>query len=123
MSYADFPFSTTPYAAEPVESAVIQVTGVSASFALQGVGVSAGGSVTVVAAEDQMDFAIGTVIAESESIVDVTGVSARFNDLARFSYFLNSTTEGFPVLSNTESITGTTSAYFGSTNNKIQIPQ
>ena len=123
MSYADFPFSTTPYAAEPVENAVIPVTSVSASFALQGVGVSAGGSVTVVAAEDQMDFAIGSVIAESESIVDVTGVSARFNDLARFSYSLDSQTAGFPVLSNTESITGTTSAYFGSTNNEIQIPQ
>ena len=76
MSYADFPFSTTPYAAEPIENAVIQVTGVSASFALQGVGVSAGGSVTVVASEDQMDFAIGTVIAEAQSIVPTTGVQA-----------------------------------------------
>jgi hypothetical protein len=69
MSYADFPFSTTPYAAEPVENAVIQVTGVSASFALQGVGVSAGGSVTVVAAEDQMDFAIGTVIEKKYLLI------------------------------------------------------
>ena len=76
MSYADFPFSTTPYASEPIENAVIQVTGVSASFALQGVGVSAGGSVTVVAAEDQMDFAIGSVIAEGQSIIPTTGVQA-----------------------------------------------
>jgi hypothetical protein len=50
---------------------------------------------------------------------DATGV----NDLALFSYSLDSQTAGFPVLSNTESKTGTTSAYFGSTNNEIQIPQ
>jgi hypothetical protein len=61
---------------------------------------------------------LGTVIAESESIVEVTGVSARFNDLLVFP--LDSQTAGFPVLSNTQSKTGTTSAYFGSTNNKYK---
>jgi hypothetical protein len=45
------------------------------------------------------------------------------NDIALFSYSLDSQTAGFPVLSNTQSKTGTTSAYFGSTNNEIQIPQ
>jgi hypothetical protein len=45
------------------------------------------------------------------------------NDIALFSYSLDSQTAGFPILSNTQSKTGTTSAYFGSTNNEIQIPQ
>jgi len=79
MSYADFPFSTTPYASEPIENALIQVTSVTASFALQGAGVEAGGTVSVVAAETEMNFGIGSVIAEAQSIVSTTGVQADTN--------------------------------------------
>ena len=123
MSFADSPFASAPFAATGETNATVALTGFQLNIAENNLIVSAGGSIVVTAAEDQMEFSIGSVIAESESIVDVTGVSARFNDLARFSYSLDSQTAGFPILSNTQSKTGTTSAYFGSTNNEIQIPQ
>mgnify|MGYP002623542040 FL=1 len=60
-----------------VTDQIISVTGFQTNIALQNLIISGDGSITVTAAEDQMDFSIGSVIAEAESIVDtVTGVSA-----------------------------------------------
>jgi hypothetical protein len=123
MSFADSPFSSAPFAATGETNAVVELSGLQLNIAENNLTVSAGGSVVTGSEENTIETFLGTVIAESESIVEVTGVSARFNDLARFSYSFDSQTAGFPVLSNTESKTGTTSAYFGSTNNEIQIPQ
>jgi hypothetical protein len=127
-------------------TAVVTVTGQDLSFTIGTYSVTADGNTSIIVGpEHEIDTAIGTptvtgsavvsvtgqsltttqnsVVASGAATVLVTGVSARFNDLARFSYSLDSQTVGFPVLSNTESKTGTTSAYFGSTNNEIQIPQ
>jgi hypothetical protein len=123
MSFADSPFSSAPFSATEETNAVVELSGFQLNIAENNLTVSGGGSVVTGSEENTIETFLGTVIAESESIVEVTGVSARFNDLARFSYSLDSQTVGFPVLSNTESKTGTTSAYFGSTNNEIQIPQ
>jgi hypothetical protein len=123
MSFADSPFASAPFAATGENNAVVTLSGLQLNIAENNLTVSAGGSVVTGSEENTIETFLGTVIAESQSVVDVTGVSARFNDLARFSYSLDSQTVGFPVLSNTESKTGTTSAYFGSTNNEIQIPQ
>ena len=123
MSFADSPFASAPFAATGETNAVVELSGLQLNIAENNLTVSAGGSVVTGSEENTIETFLGTVIAESESIVEVTGVSARFNDLARFSYSLDSQTAGFPVLSNTQSKTGTTSAYFGSTNNEIQIPQ
>jgi hypothetical protein len=123
MSFADSPFSSAPFAATGETNAVVELSGLQLNIAENNLTVSGGGSVVTGSEENTIETFLGTVIAESESIVEVTGVSARFNDLARFSYSLDSQTAGFPVLSNTQSKTGTTSAYFGSTNNEIQIPQ
>jgi hypothetical protein len=76
MSYADFPFSTTPYAAEPIENAVIHVVGVQLTIAENNLTIVAGGSVTTGSEENIIETFVGTVIAESESIVLATGVSA-----------------------------------------------
>ena len=58
-----------------VTDQIISVTGFQTNIALQNLIISGDGSITVTAAEDQMDFSIGSVIAEAESIVDtVTGV-------------------------------------------------
>jgi hypothetical protein len=70
MSYADFPFSTTPYAAEPIENAVIHVVGVQLTIAENNLTIVAGGSVTTGSEENTIETFVGTVIAESESIVD-----------------------------------------------------
>jgi hypothetical protein len=123
MSFADSPFASAPFAATEETNAVVTLSGLQLNIAENNLTVSAGGSVVTGSEENTIETFLGTVIAESQSIVEVTGVSARFNDLARFSYSLDSQTAGFPVLSNTQSKTGTTSAYFGSTNNEIQIPQ
>jgi hypothetical protein len=123
MSFADSPFASAPFAATGETNAVVTLSGLQLNIAENNLTVSAGGSVVTGSEENTIETFLGTVIAESQSIVEVTGVSARFNDLARFSYSLDSQTVGFPVLSNTQSKTGTTSAYFGSTNNEIQIPQ
>jgi hypothetical protein len=123
MSFADSPFASAPFAATGENNAVVELSGLQLNIAENNLTVSAGGSVVTGSEENTIETFLGTVIAESQSIVEVTGVSARFNDLALFSYSLDSQTAGFPVLSNTESKTGTTSAYFGSTNNEIQIPQ
>jgi hypothetical protein len=123
MSFADSPFASAPFAATGENNAVVTLSGLQLNIAENNLTVSAGGSVVTGSEENTIETFLGTVIAESESIVEVTGVSARFNDLARFSYSLDSETAGFPVLSNTQSKTGTTSAYFGSTSNEIQIPQ
>jgi hypothetical protein len=123
MSFADSPFASAPFAATGETNAVVTLSGLQLNIAENNLTVSAGGSVVTGSEENTIETFLGTVIAESQSIVQPTGVSARFNDLARFSYSFDSQTAGFPVLSNTQSKTGTTSAYFGSTNNEIQIPQ
>ena len=76
MSYADFPFSTTPYAAEPIENAVIHVVGVQLTIAENNLTIVAGGSVTTGSEENTIETFVGMVIAESESITPVTGVQA-----------------------------------------------
>jgi hypothetical protein len=76
MSFADSSFASAPFSAEGIDNTVVVLTGVSSTIALNNLIISAGGSVIVTAAEDQMDFAIGTVIAEAQSIVSVTGLEA-----------------------------------------------
>jgi hypothetical protein len=102
-------------------NADVDVTGIELSTELGTETIVANSNVDVTG--EVLSTELGTEVVTASALVQPTGVSARFNDLARFSYSLDSQTAGFPVLSNTESKTGTTSAYFGSTNNEIQIPQ
>lgn len=77
MSFADFSFASAPFASEVEDNATVVLTGIQLNIAENNVGLVTDNNILVVAAEDQMDFSIGSVIAEAQSIVDtVTGVEA-----------------------------------------------
>jgi hypothetical protein len=76
MSFADSPFSSAPFAATGETNAVVELSGLQLNIAENNLTVSAGGSVVTGSEENTIETFLGTVIAESESIVEVTGVSA-----------------------------------------------
>ena len=77
MSFADSSFASAPFSSEVEDNAIVSLTGIQLTIAQNNVGLVTDNNILVTAAEDQMDFSIGTVIAEAESIVDtVTGVES-----------------------------------------------
>ena len=79
MSFADSPFSSAPFAATGETNAVVELSGLQLNIAENNLTVSAGGSVVTGSEENTIETFLGTVIAESESIVEVTGVSAKID--------------------------------------------
>jgi hypothetical protein len=75
MSFADSSFASTPFSSELEDNTTVVLTGIQLTIAQNNVNLSTDNNITVTAPADQMDFSIGSIIAEAESIVDtVTGV-------------------------------------------------
>jgi hypothetical protein len=91
---------------------VISVNGLQTNIALQNLIISGDGSITVTAAEDQMDMLLGQVTAEQESIFPVTGVSMETGLPGILGEF---TTEGSTALSTDEAKFGVSSVEFDGT--------
>ena len=72
--------ATTVGTVSLVTDQVISVTGLNVNTLLQNPTIIADGNITTSAPGDQMDFAIGSVIAEAESIVLVTGISMSLSE-------------------------------------------
>lgn len=97
MSFADSPFSSAPFAATGENNATVALTGFQLNIAENNLTVSAGGSVVTGSEENTIETFLGTVIAESESIVEVTGVSAKID--------LPNITDGLTISNTYQSIT------------------
>jgi len=92
---------------------IISVTGLQANSAVATPDIAAGGNITVNAPADQMDFAIGSVIAESEAIIPIpAGVSMEIDLPGILGEF---TTEGSTALSTDEAKFGVSSVEFDGT--------
>lgn len=79
MSFADSSFASAPFAAQVEDNVTVELTGVSSVIALQNLIISGDGSISVTAAEDQLDLVLGTAIAQAGAIVAVTGQGISFN--------------------------------------------
>jgi hypothetical protein len=97
MSFADSPFASAPFAATGENNAVVTLSGLQLNIAENNLTVSAGGSVVTGSEENTIETFLGTVIAESESIVEVTGVSATIS--------LPNITEGLTLSKTYQSLT------------------